>query len=302
MQRVFTANYTRARVEAIFNTRKFGDRTTCPSCGYRHKFYKLSDGRWQCKRCDKKFGLLTGTKVNRTDFRLQEIYELLFWFELELTDHKIAKRIDGNYQKIHRFYNKVRERLKEYEEESINLLDGEVEVDETYFGADFKNRRRSKREKLRKEGRVKRGRGAKDLKEAVFGIYEREDGIVYIKPVVDVTKDTLQEIIKDKVNIETRIYSDTWKSYNGLEDDFKSHRVVDHGNEEYKRGKATINGIEGFWGYAKERLLKHHGVSPENFLNYLKEKEYRFNHRHLTGEDFVNKMLEVLLNRREVTP
>ncbi|MBS3765044.1 hypothetical protein KGY71_00840 [Candidatus Bipolaricaulota bacterium] len=72
---------------------------------------------------------------------------------MELTDHKIAKRINGNYPKIHRFYNKVRERLKEYEEDSIELLDGEVEVDETYFGADFKNRRRSKREKLRKKAK-----------------------------------------------------------------------------------------------------------------------------------------------------
>ncbi|MBS3813725.1 IS1595 family transposase [Candidatus Bipolaricaulota bacterium] len=109
-------------------------------------------------------------------------------------------------------------------------------------------------------------------------------------------------MIKNKVNIEAKIYSDTWKNYNGLEEDFKSHSVVDQDDEEYKHGKATINGIEGFWGYAKERLLTHHGVSPENFLKYLKEKEYRFNHRHLTREDFVNKMLEVLLNRGEVTP
>ena len=59
---------------------------------------------------------------------MQEIYELLFWwwfwFELELTDHKIAKRIEGNYQKIHRFDNKVRERLFEYEEDSMELLEG----------------------------------------------------------------------------------------------------------------------------------------------------------------------------------
>ncbi len=176
--------------------------------------------------------MLTKTKVKRTSFTLGEIYELLYWFELELTDNKIAKKVDEDYQRVHRFYNSLRVRLKEYEENSINLLDGQVEVDETYFGVDFNNRRRHKGEKLRKEGKVKRGRGAKNLKEAVFGIYEREDGIVYIKPVVDVTKDTLQKIIKEKVKIETKIYSDTWKSYNGLEEDFQDHKVVDHGTNE----------------------------------------------------------------------
>jgi transposase len=40
-----------------------------------------------------------------------------------------------------------------------------------------------------------------------------------------------------------------------------------------------INGIEGFWSYAKERLLKFHGVSRENFVYYLKELEFRYNYR-----------------------
>ena len=296
MQTVFTADLSRVQIRSIFYTKKFGQRATCPDCGYRHKIWKLSDDRWQCKRCGKKFGLLTATKVNRTSFSLQEIYELLYWFQLELTDHKIARRLDEDYQRIHRFFMRVRERLREYEESSITLLDGEVEVDETYFGADFKNRRKKKRDKLRKQGLVKRGRGAKGLKEAVFGIYERRDGIVYIKPVSDVSKDTLQEIIKGKVTIETIIYSDTWKSYNGLSEEFKDHQVVNHTEHEYKRGKASINGIEGFWGYAKERLLKHHGVGPQNFLDYLKEKEFRFNYRKLNADEFVDKLLEVLLS------
>ena len=38
-----------------------------------------------------------------------------------------------------------------------------------------------------------------------------------------------------------------------------------------------INGIEGFWSYAKERLLKFHGVSKDNFIHYLKELEFRYN-------------------------
>ena len=31
--------------------------------------------------------------------------------------------------------------------------------------------------------------------------------------------------------------------------------------------------------YAKERTIKHHGVSPQRFPYYLKELEFRYNHR-----------------------
>src|SRR5699024_10990122 len=93
--------------------------------------------------------------------------------------------------------------------------------------------------------------------------------------------------------IETMIYSDTWKSYNGLKEDFAGHQTVNHGEAEYKRGAASINGIEGFWGYAKERLLRYHGVSPANCLYYLKEIEFPFNHRTL-NQYAINKQLLIV--------
>jgi len=40
-----------------------------------------------------------------------------------------------------------------------------------------------------------------------------------------------------------------------------------------------INGIEGFWSYAKHILYNYRGVSKYHFPMYLKEIEYRFNHR-----------------------
>lgn len=286
---------SRTRIRAILRAEKFGDRTRCPNCSYQRKLWSLSDDRWQCARCKKKFSLLTATVLSATRFSFSEIYELLYWFELELTDRKIAQRLDVSYNRVHRFYMNIRKAIFTYEEQSIKLLAESVEVDETYFGADFKNRKRKKREKLRKQGKVKRGRGANQLKQAVFGIYERADGIVYVKPVRDVTKPTLQDIIKGKVSIETTIYSDTWRSYKGLKQEFADHKTVCHQNNEYKRGSASINGIEGFWGYAKERLLKHHGMSPKNFLFYLKEIEFRFNHRHLNSDQFVSQLLSVIL-------
>jgi transposase len=50
-----------------------------------------------------------------------------------------------------------------------------------------------------------------------------------------------------------------------------------------------INGIEGFWSFAKERLQKFHGVNPEKFPLYLKELEFRYNHRNRDIYDDVVK-------------
>ena len=56
------------------------------------------------------------------------------------------------------------------------------------------------------------------------------------------------------------------------------HLNVDHGYK-FKQGKVCINGVEGFWSFAKERLIKHHGISKNKFLLYIKEMEWRYNHR-----------------------
>jgi len=54
---------------------------------------------------------------------------------------------------------------------------------------------------------------------------------------------------------------------------------VDHGNNQFANGKAHINGIEGFWGFAKSRLSKFRGMSRKTFYLHLKECEFRFNNR-----------------------
>ncbi|MBN1548227.1 MAG: transposase, partial [Syntrophaceae bacterium] len=81
----------------------------------------------------------------------------------------------------------------EYCEQS-SPFQGEIEVDESYFGA-----RRIK---------GKRGRRAYS-KTPVFGILQR-DGMVYTEIVPDCAKQTLQGIIRGKVDLESVIHSDSW--------------------------------------------------------------------------------------------
>ena len=66
--------------------------------------------------------------------------------------------------------------------------------------------------------------------------------------------------------------------------------------KEKKGKKVHINGIEGFWGYLKEQLLKHHGVSKTNLIYYVKEQEFRFNNRHLSTDEMVIKITNILMN------
>jgi len=47
----------------------------------------------------------------------------------------------------------------------------------------------------------------------------------------------------------------------------------------FGRGKIYINGLESFWSFAIERLVKFHSASKEKFPLYLKEMEFRYNHR-----------------------
>ena len=61
---------------------------------------------------------------------------------------------------------------------------------------------------------------------------------------------------------------------------YGKHFRVAHGRAEFVRGRVHINGIEGFWGFAKSRPAKCRGMNRRTFYLHLKECEFRFNHRH----------------------
>jgi transposase len=140
-------------------------------------------------------------------------------------------------------------------------LGGEIELDESYFGGKRKG---------------KRGRGAA-AKIPVFGILER-NGKVCVEVVPDVRAETVLTLTVKKIRRGSIVYTDCFKSYDALMFCGYRHLQVDHGKY-FSSGRVYINGLEGFWSYAKERLAKHHGISPERFPLYLKELEFRYNHR-----------------------
>lgn len=205
--------------------------------------------------------------------------EIVKLFSLDLNASQIAEITGLNRNTINRYLTEIRKRIAEHCE-ATSPLRGEVEVDESYFGA------------RRVPGR--RGRGAYG-KTIVFGIFQR-NGYVYTEIVPDCSKRTLQAVIRGRVSPDTVIHSDTWRGYNGLVDlGYKKHYRVKHGEDEFANKKSHINGIESFWGFAKTRLSRFRGMSKSTFLLHLKETEFRFNNRD-------NNLYKVLLKLIENNP
>ena len=216
--------------------------------------------------------------VYRSRISEHKFREIVKLFSLDLEADQTANITGLSRNTINKYYKAFRERISQICEQN-SPLSGEIEVDESYFGA-----RRVK---------GKRGRGAQG-KTIVFGLFKR-NGKVYTEIVPDCRRSTLQAVIRGRVSLESVIHSDGWRGYNGLVDiGYKKHFRVHHGQNEFVRGKSHINGIESFWGYAKTRLGRFRGVHKKTFYLHLKECEFRFNHR---GKNLYFLILEILRNK-----
>jgi transposase len=212
------------------------------------------------------------SKIPERKFR-----QLVRHFALDLTASHAAQLTGLSRRSVTPIFLRIRERIAEECERASPFSQCEVEVDESYFGA--------------RRVRGKRGRGASG-KTIVFGIFKR-NGCVYTEVVPDCTKATLQAIIRGRVALEAIINSDGWRGYDGLVDvGYAKHFRVNHGQSEFVRGTAHVNGIESFWSYAKRRLQKFNGVSNRTFYLHLKECEHRFNNRNQDLSVLLLKMLE----------
>ena len=196
----------------------------------------------------------------------------------DMTAVQIASLTGLNRNTVNRLLTHIRIVIAQYCE-ATSPLSGEVEIDESYFGP--------------RRVRGVRGRGA-GKKVIVFGLLKRQ-GKVYTQIVPNVSRETLRQIVQMKVEPDSTIYSDGWRSYDGLVDwGYKRHYRVNHGNNEFvsqSNPRNHINGIENFWGIAKVRLSKLGGLRKDHFNLHLKECEFRYNMRH---EDMYSKLLELL--------
>jgi transposase-like protein len=173
--------------------------------------------------------------------------------------------------------------------EDSGKLSGQVEVDETYIGGLARNMHRDVRER-----RIQ-GTGGKG-KIAVMGLLER-NGKVRAKVINDATQLTLHAEVKNNVEAGAELFTDGWKSYSGLHQDYV-HQVIDHA-EKYVDDQIHTNGIENFWSLLKRGLKGTYvSVEPFHLFRYLDEQTFRFNNRLANDSHRFNLAVTQIVGKR----
>ena len=248
----------------------------CPRCK-GVDFWHLSTGQWRCQHCG-----LTRYFRQRTYWQISKISpywkgRLVEFFALGVPAYRLRFVIPISQPTVQRFFRLLRYLIYQQTMKELEPFIGILELDETMFGGKRKG---------------KRGWGAYG-KQIVFGIYKR-NGKVMTFPVSSRKTETLIPLITTYTKPGSLYYTDDWFAYAQL--GVRGDHVVVTKEKGVPKGRDHLNGIEGFWSYAKHWLYRYRGVPGTYFPHYLKECEWRFNHR----DQNLVPLLRKLLNQRVV--
>jgi transposase len=242
---------------------RWPDGIYCPVCDKVRKHHRIkSRPCYKCDYCGHEVYPTAGTIFHKSATPLRTWFDAMLWIATTRSGHsaKELQRITGvTYKTAWRMFKQIRTL---FGEDTIPF-NGEVEVDESYFGG---------------ARRGKRGRGAEG-KTAVIGIVQRH-GKVTASVVSNVKSSTVMPLIRKNIARTATVYTDEFHSYDRVSNAGYSHKRVEHSARVYVNGDAHTNSIEGFWSLAKRGISGvYHAVSPKYLQSYLNEYSFRYNHR-----------------------
>lgn len=272
-------------LEAIKRLR-FPDEMLCSKCQKMSVFYPVTNRTsYACKYCGNQIYPLAGTIFEKTSTPLD-----LWFFAMYLmintrsgTSAKQLERMLGvTYKTAWRMFKQIRLLMAETDG---NLLDGVVEIDETFIGGKGKNRKHMWTQ------------GIEDKeKQVVMGMVQR-GGKAYLKHIPNTGKWTLLKQVKDHVDSTARVMTDEYRGYWQLYKYGYLHTSVNHGKGQYTFGETHTQNIENIWSHLKRGIYGVYRVVSKKYLQaYVDEFAFRYNHRgnqQLMFETLLRQIAEV---------
>ncbi len=255
---------------------RWGTTPACPHCGSINVYPMPKELRHHCNDCRVSFSVTVNTIFHHTHLPLQKWFlaiSLIINAKKGISARQLGRHLHVNRNTAWRISMQIREAMQD---DGNELLQGIVEMDETYIGGkprkDFKD----------DDHNSHKGKGTK--KTPVVGMIER-NGKVKAKSFYKkaITIKNLLSLIRESIDTKkSYLVTDHAQYYKSM------HRIMPHESVnhtiEYANGWVHTNTIESFWALLKRGIVgQFHKVSVRHLDKYINEFAYRYNNRHNKG-------------------
>jgi len=252
------------KCRAYLEELRWPNGVACPRCGSLNIRNSYTRSQYDCGSCGYQFSVTSGTIFHDSHLPLWKWFLTAYMMseaKKGVSANQIKRTIGVSYKTAWYLCHRIRNAMTEHNPE---LLNGIVEVDETFIGGK----------------RTSVGHGYKANKTAVVGAVER-GGSLRMKVVSARDRKTLHGFIKTHTSPDTEaIYTDEWPPYKGIADHNTRHETVNHNQEQWVCGDVHTNTIENIWSLFKRSVVgSYHKLSTKHLDAYLDELEWRYNNR-----------------------
>ncbi len=251
----------------------------CPHCGAGNP-YKTNRG-YKCKNieCQKKFSALVGTIFENTKIPLRKWFGAIYLcinHKKGISSLQLGRDLDLHPKSAWFLLHRIRETLMERAPQTLGGEGVIVECDTTIVGGKVKNMHKSKRKHMGKGKTTPKMQN----KTAIAGYVERGGNIRF--DVVDADEKEKEMVIKH-VDTASVLMTDEAHCYEVVGREFAAHEAVRHSMDEYVRGHAHTNTIEGAFSHFDRMVIGvYHNISRKHMQAYANECAYRYNTRKVT--------------------
>jgi transposase-like protein len=242
----------------------------CPRCKMPAAELATAKQLFYCKGCDYQFSVTSGTVFNDSHLSLQKWFLatlLLCEAKKGMSANQIKRTLGVSYKTAWYLCHRIRFAMTEVHK----MLDGTIEIDETYVGGKQK------------------GKGVgfgKRQKEVVIGIVKRDGELKFIH-VKEGTSKAIREVMQEHVSedVDVIVTDESVLYASGLpKTQVSKRKAVNHSADEYVRYEngfmVTTNTVESAFSLFKRGVMgSWHRVSPKHLASYLNEMTFRFNRR-----------------------
>ena len=250
----------------------------CKSCGGKDHFYLKNKKQWQCRNCDYRTTLTSGTIFENTKLPIQKWMLAIYWMtstKKSISTLEMMRKLELNrFETVSNLMKKIRLMMSHYNDK---LLAGDnCEADESYVtvsGSGYNS---------------KAGRGTEQAAVHILASFEQKDPIgkksgkalknIKMDLIDDVTSKSIKQVWDIYLEKNTRVTTDKFRSYTTLKKQYPNINQVEASGIKAAEKLPWVHTMAS--NYKKINLgIFHNTIMPENLQHNLDEFCFKTNLR-----------------------